>query len=312
MGPSGRFEGGGGVFGVKGFGLRDRPYPLRGRGMAGTMMLGIRAHDFGKLPADELSEKIAQKGFSYVHLALTKAIAGIDQNSLDLKPQLAHSIRKAFDRNNIRIAILGCYINLTHPDKMEKRKLLDRFCEHMRYARDFGCNIVATETGSINADYSFCPENKSERAFKILLESTSELVEKAEKFGVTFGIEGAWQHVVDTPDRMKELLDLIKSNHLKVVFDPVNFLSIDNYKNQESVVEKSIKLFGDKIVAIHIKDFTVVDGKMKVLAAGNGWFNYRPLLDFVKKSSPLTILETTDAGTVENSKKFIESLYEQE
>ncbi|WP_258880671.1 hypothetical protein [Clostridium estertheticum] len=36
------------------------------------MMIGGRAHDFGKLPVAQLAAKVSKQGYSYVQLANTK------------------------------------------------------------------------------------------------------------------------------------------------------------------------------------------------------------------------------------------------
>ena len=80
------------------------------------MRIGVRAHDFGKLPAEELAARISARGLSCVQLALSKAIAGIDLKPGELNPGMAFHIGQAFHRHGLQIAVLGCYINPIHPD----------------------------------------------------------------------------------------------------------------------------------------------------------------------------------------------------
>ena len=210
-------------------------------GKAIAMMLGVRAHDFGRFPAGDSRAKLPA-GLTCVQLALSKAIAGVELAPGMLNPGLAFHIGRAFHRHNVQIAVLGCYINPIHPDPKTRRALLGLFKEHLRYARDFGCGLVALETGSVNADYSFHSDNHGERAFQQLLESIGELVAEAEKFGVLVGIEGVTRHVVSTPAKMKTVLDTIQSNNLQVVFDPVNLLSVDNCQDPDRVIQESFEL----------------------------------------------------------------------
>ena len=131
------------------------------------LRIGVRPTTSGKLPADELARRIADSGLTCVQLAVNKAIAGADlkPGRGDLNPGLAWHIGEAFSRHRLQIAVLGCYINLSHPDPAARAPLLSYFKEHLRYARDFGCGIVATETGSLNPDWSFHPENRGDRGF---------------------------------------------------------------------------------------------------------------------------------------------------
>jgi L-ribulose-5-phosphate 3-epimerase len=276
------------------------------------LRLGARAHDFGKLPADELAGKIAARGLTSVQLALGKAIAGVDLAPGFLSPGLAHHIGQAFNRHGVQIAVLGCYINPIHPDHAARRTLLSLFKEHLRYARDFGCGLVALETGSVNADYSPHPDNHSDDAFRQLLESIGELVAEAEKFGVLVGIEGVTWHVVSTPARMKTLLDKIGSNNLQVVFDPVNLLSLENCGDPDRVIKESFELFGDRIAIIHAKDFVVKNGEFKTVPAGKGSLDYRYLLKTLKAKKPCinVLLEEAGEDVVDDCVRHLRSIYD--
>lgn len=147
--------------------------------------IGVRAHDFGRLSADELASRIAARGLTCVQLALNKAIVGLDLKAGDMNPGLAFHVGQAFRRHGVQIAVLGCYINPIHPDPAKRKELLAFFKDHLRYARDFGCGLVGLETGSVNADYSPHPDNQSEAAFQQMLAGIAELVQEAERFGVT-------------------------------------------------------------------------------------------------------------------------------
>lgn len=275
------------------------------------MRIGARAHDFGRLKVDELAKKIAEKDVSCIQLALTKAVADFNYDSGMISPGLANYIKQTFEKKNLSIAVLGCYVNIIHPDLQERRCLLNKFKEHIRYARDFGCSIVGTETGSVNHDYSFNPENHGEAALETLIESVKELVEEAEKFGVIVCIEGVTSHVVNTPEKMRRVLDSIQSNNLQVIFDPVNFLSVENSHLQDEVIEKSFELFGDRIAIIHAKDFIIDGGQMKVVEAGSGLLNYRLLLKLIKTHKPYIeiLLENAKEETIHESIQYLKELY---
>lgn len=271
------------------------------------MRIGVRAHDFGKLPAEELAGRIAAKGLSCVQLAPSKAIEGLDLHPGDLNPGLAFHIGQAFHRHGLQIAVLGCYINPIHPDPDTRKVLLDFFKEHLRFARDFGCGLVALETGSMNADYSFHPDNHGEEAFELSLAGIASLAEEAEKWGVMVGIEGVATHVVSTPARMRRILDTIGSSHLQVVFDPVNLMSADNYRSQDAIIQQAFDLYGDRIVVVHAKDFTVRDKEFSAVRTGMGCLNHDLLLGLLRKRKPHinVLLEEVGENTVADCIRFL-------
>jgi len=275
------------------------------------MIIGGRAHDFGKFPIDELVSKISIQGYSYVQLALDKALDGIDSSLGKLSPGMANYIRDSFKKKNIQIAVLGCYINPIHPSINERRRQIDRFKEHIRFAKDFGCSIVGTETGSLKVDDINEYDNESESAFETLIQSLSEVVNEAEKFGVIVGIEGGKKQVVTTPQRMRRVLDLIPSNNLQVIYDPSNYLSEGNFKDQDEIIKSAFRLFGDRMVVLHAKDLVLENGKIHTVAAGTGEMNYRLILKLIKENKPFIniLLENIREVDMDTSMRFITKTY---
>lgn len=275
--------------------------------MSININLGIRFHDIEQLPLSEAVNVVSEKGFTSVQFATSQSLKNVNVKLGNLSPGLAHHIGSTFLKKELQIAVLGCYINMIHPDLDQRRRELDRFKEHILFARDFGCSIVGTETGNVNAEIIYTEENFGEEPFLQVVESVKELVEEAEKFGVIVGIEGGINHPINTPKRMKRLLDSIHSNNLQVIFDPVNYLSIDNYKKQESVIQESMELFGDRIVIMHAKDFIIEDNWIKFVPVGKGLLNYDALFKLIKEKKPyLNILfEDTREPYIDESITYI-------
>lgn len=258
-----------------------------------SLRLGVRAHDFGRLAADELAARIAAKGFSCVQLALNKAIAGLDLRAGDLNAELAWKIAGAFARHGVAIEVLGCYINPIHPDLNTRAALLQYFKDHLRFARDFSCGIVALESGSVNADYSPHPANHGEAAFNAMLGSLSELVAEAEKFGVTVGFEAVTSHTVSNAKKMRRVLDAIGSKNLRVVFDAANLLSPENFREQTRIISEALDLLGDDIAVVHAKDFVFENGALKTVPAGRGQLDFAPILEFVRSRQPKVVAQAS-------------------
>ena len=275
------------------------------------MRLGMRCHDVVHTNLEDLSESIQSKNFKSVQLALRKINTGFNANKAHITPGMAKHIRDIFAKHDISIGILGCYVNIAHPDNDELKVLLDRFKEHIRFARDFGCSLVGTETGALNKEYVYGPENNTEEAFLRTLNSVRILVEEAEKFGVIVAIEGVANHIINTPERMKMVLNNIPSNNLQVIFDPTNYMTVENYKDQDEMMKKNFELFGDRIVAIHAKDFICEENEIKLVPIGKGLLNYELLLSLIKENNPYieVFLESTKPEHVDESVDYITKIY---
>lgn len=258
--------------------------------------LGVRAHDFGRLPTLQLAEKIADTGVHYVQLALSKAFPEMYES-----PKMADApgIAAAFHEKGLQIAVLGCYINPVHPDLFVRERALARFEEHLEWASVFGCSIVGTETGSRNQDCSYHPETTTEQTFRELVSSISHLVNYAEKLGsVIVGIEPVAEiHTVHSPALMNRLLREIDSPALGVIFDPVNLVPKTGVRSQDEFLDECFDSFGSKIVVIHAKDYRISEGssgpvKSKSLPAGTGELDWKGLFQRLKNigNPPLPVL----------------------
>ena len=275
------------------------------------MRLGVNASFVGRMPVKELARKISDKGFDNVQLSLSDAISDIDTDLGRLSPGMANYIGEVFYKQGIQIAVLECFVNPVLPDESIRRRQLDIVKDRIRLARDFGCSVVSTETGSLNADFSYNKENRSERTFQILLQSLDEIVNEAEKYGVMVCIEECSSFVAHNPEKIKRILDEIDSGNLQVLFDPVDLL-IDCYKDHEQDIQQSFELFGDRIMAVHAKDFTVENNCFKMVQAGKGMLDYSLLFNLLKERKPYIniIMEETSMETIDEGIRFLKDAYQ--
>ena len=249
--------------------------------------LGIRAHDFGKQTSENLAALVKKNGLCSIQLALNKAkkeIERIERKDLKIDKETIENVHKAFDKENVDIAVLGCYLNYAHPEASEIRKNIDIFKHHIEYAKILKARTVGTETGSVKADYSFDPKNHSEEAYETFRNSLVEMLAFAEEKNVVVAIEGVSSHIIHTNQKMKRLLDEINSKYLKVILDPVNLLNSQNYNNQEDVLKESFDLLSDDIIIVHAKDFIFEDNKIIEVSHGTGLYRYETLLEQIRQS----------------------------
>lgn len=126
-----------------------------------------------------------------------------------------------------------------------------------------------------------------------------------------FAIAGVAKHVINSPERMKRILDNIDFNNLQVIFNPTNYMSAENYKDQDEIIKKSFELFGNRIVAVHAKDFVCEDNAIKSAPIGKGLLNYEILLALVKEKHPYVdiFLEETKAENIDDSIDYFTKIY---
>lgn len=273
--------------------------------------VGIRAHDVACDTATVVSEQIRNYGFNATHLALRKAILDNQGQPRTLDMELAKDIKSEFADKNLSIAVLGVYLNYVTPDTKALEENYLTYKRHLELAKQMGVTLIGTETGSILPDYGYTELNFKDDAFNQWLKSLEKMVQWSEEADVYLAIEGVAKHIVNTPQRMKQTLDSIGSKHLKVIFDPVNYLTIDNLKDQEAMIYYNFEHYADKIQVIHAKDLLIRDGQILPAVPGTGLLNYEFLMEQV------TQCKTIDAITLEDvvgkdipvAKQFLENFF---
>lgn len=277
------------------------------------MQLGIRLHDTKKLPFEERIADVHELGFACGHLALSKVIDEFPTDDGALTPGLAMYIKKVFAKNDVDIAVLGCYLNLANPNPDKLARITRRYLAHLRFASLLGCGVVGTETGAPNETYTAVPECHEEEALNTFIQNLRPVVRYAEKTGVILAIEPVWKHIVYNPARAKRVLEEIASPNLQVILDPVNLLDISNYKQQREIVEEAIDVLGEDVAMVHIKDFRAENGKLVSVGAGLGEMDYTAIMKFIREKKPfmhVTLENTTPEDNIQ-CKNHILKLYEE-
>ncbi len=277
------------------------------------MQLGIRLHDTKKLPIEERLADVHELGFKCGHLALSKVISEFPTDDSALTPGLAMYLKNIFAKNEVDIAVLGCYLNLANPNPEQLKKITHRYMAHIRFASWLGCGVVGTETGAPNETYTHVPECHGEEALETFITNLRPVVKYAEQMGVVVAIEPVWKHIVCNPKRARQVLDAIDSPNLQIILDPVNLLDICNYQDQVAIVEEAIEVLGDDIAMVHIKDFIPENGKLTSVGAGLGMMDYTAVMKFIKERKPfvhVTLENTTPENNI-RCKDHILKLYEE-
>ena len=281
------------------------------------LQVGIRLHDVNTNGSPEektmqaRAEKAKSEGFSCVHLAYQKVMGQVCFDDAALNEGLACYTKRVFQREGLDIAVLGCYLNLAHPDPEELQKIKSRYFGHLRVAALAGCSVVGTETGAPNAQYKLDANTHSKEALDTFIRNLSEVVERAEHWGVSMAIEPVWNHIVYNADRAVEVLKAVRSPNLRIILDPVNLLCMENADDREEIFQDAFEKLRDHIAVVHIKDFVRRDGKLVSVAAGTGEMRYENLLRMVKQSKPFvqaTLENTTNENAVQ-ARELIERIY---
>lgn len=276
------------------------------------MQLGIRLHDVESGTLEHRLKIAHEQGFKCGHLALSKMISEHSVANSALTPGFAMYLKHIFAKNDLDIAVLGCYLNLGTPNQEDLKRNTEKYMAHIRFASLAGVGVVGTETGAVNEKYTTEEANWTEEALDIFIRNLRPIVEYAEKFGVILAIEPVCRHIVSNPLRARKVLDVIDSPNLQIILDPVNLLEIWNYEQREEIIHEAIELLGKDVAMVHIKDFIIEDGKMKACAAGTGMMDYAEIVSFIKKEKPYVhvTLENTKPENAVAARVYFQGLWD--
>lgn len=277
------------------------------------MRIGVRGHDVLHESLESLFENIHKQGFHCTQLALSKAVREFKVSDCVMTPGLAMYIKELCTDKRVDVAVLGCYLNLANPDKEKLKKIQDTYKAHIRFASVLGAGMVGTETGAVNEEYKYSPDNHTEDALDIFIEGLRPVVEYAEKMGVILAIEPVYKHIVCDFKRARKVLDTIGSPNLQLIFDPVNIISLQNYNNQDDLIREAFELCGNEICCMHLKDFVIENNEIKPVISGDGMLNYPLLMKYIKTYKPYVhcLLENTRHENAMRAKSFVENVYKE-
>ena len=84
----------------------------------------------------------------------------------------------------------------------------------------------------------------------------------------------------------KRLLDEVSSDRLRIIFDPINLLPPNGVNNQDDLWQRCIDCFGDKVIAMHIKNGCWQDSQYIPLPLDQGVMHFQPILRWIREKMP--------------------------
>ena len=275
------------------------------------LKLGIRGHDLPGAPFETIDDFIGsflKFDLDYLQLVYKKAF-----RDFEIEPHFLLELSDKLKENDIRVAMIGAYFNMIHPDLEKRFNGREYFKQCLETAIVFECPVVGSETGSANGDkWTYNEYNHTKEAFDIVVDTVKELRKYGNIFKARPIIEGAYAHTVYDPDHLYELVQLTEIED--VTIDVYNYLNIDNYEKADEIFDRSLELFGKMIKVFHLKDFNVIDGKLVQCGIGQGIMNWKRYISIIKKETPdaTLILEGVIGADIESSIRYIRRLEDEQ
>lgn len=275
------------------------------------MKLAIRGHDLGKKGEFDMIERLKAFDLDGVQLVPYKAYADIEY-SPNISSDRAKILADSLEAIGKKTYLIGAYFNPVHSNKEKVANGIATFKRYLELSNLFGCKVVGSETGSFNDDkWTYNPLNRTDEALNTVIETFSDLAAYAKTVNATVAMEGAAGHVCYSVERLSEALKAIGDDSIRVIFDIYNYLDDDNHKDYKDIVLNGLKTFEGRIHCFHMKDYTLIDGKVKQCAIGKGLIDYEWYIKQLKSydENAVLVLEGTTGDDIEPSVRLIRKLW---
>ncbi|MBP3400059.1 MAG: sugar phosphate isomerase/epimerase [Erysipelotrichaceae bacterium] len=255
------------------------------------MKLMVRAHDLGVKGELNILHRLNELNLDGIQLVAYKSLEDIRYVPNSMTVQRAEEIGSLIRSHQKEVGLVGAYFNPVHPnlEKIELGKQI--FKEYIDSAKALGACAVGSETGSYQGEpWIDHPLNHMDEALDRVVEVFGELAHYAKEKGILLGMEGACAHVCCTPERLKEAVERIGLDNVRIIFDLFNFLNVENVHDSIGVLQKGLELFNDKILLFHLKDCILEDGKIKQCSVGKGILDYDRIIEMIYHHNPDAVL----------------------
>lgn len=173
--------------------------------------------------------------------------------NLETTKQEAEAFRASADKVGIEIATVaaglawGC--SPTDPDPDVRNKAVENTKKILEIASWLGAETILYLPGMVSAPFvpDFVPQRYDE-VDKQAKEAVSRVLDTAEKLGIKLGVENVWNRYLLSPLEMRDFIDSFKSEYVGAYFDVGNTMLYGH-------PEHWINILGDRIFAVHMKDF---------------------------------------------------------
>jgi len=226
---------------------------------------------------------IKDAGFDAVELNLSGVL------SMESSEEEVKKVKEKVNSKGLEIASLLAGAFWQFPltsDNQQKRqsgeKLLLKSIEICKYLETDAVLVVPGVVGTI---WESEERVKYDIAYKRSQESIKKCVELAEKNNIYICVENVWNKFLLSPLEMKNFVEEIGSEYVGVYFDVGNILTI-------GYPEDWIRILGEKIKRIHLKDFKLsvgnINGFCNLLEGDVNWKEVISALREIKYDGYLT------------------------
>ncbi len=255
--------------------------------------LGIFAKHVSRSTPEELFDALA--GFGLDCAQFNATCLGIPTLPDQLDAALWSRVARAAQSAGVKIVALSATFNLLDENKL---RLLDNFRRLELLAQGaiiLGTDLLTLCSGTRNQQdmWTYHPQNQSPEAWQEMIDAMQQALEIAVEYDVYLGIEPEVANVVSNANDAMRLINELRSNRIRIVFDPANlYRPPSDPRRDQHVLTDALRLLRDHIAIAHCKDVADPAAHQDVerlyahVAAGVGILDYHHYLSELNRLVP--------------------------
>jgi len=238
--------------------------------------LGIFAKTFDRKTSAKLADAIALAGYECTQFNMASIGLATLPEELDHAP--LDAVKRDFEASRVRVPVISGTYNMIAPDPKVVEQGRQGFRVLAEASKALGYSTITLCTGTRHAadKWKYHPDNAGEEAWRDFRAELDRLIEIAESYDVTLGVEPEPSNVISSAHAARRLLDEVGSERVKIVFDPFNLVDWSTRDHASDTLLRACDLLADSTSIIHAQDMRN-DGKP--CAPGNGFINFERLLN---------------------------------
>ncbi len=231
------------------------------------MKLGYSTWGMPTVPIDTAISHLAQLGFDGIELTIIPRFT-TELSKLDAGER--KRIASLLKRHNLALPAIAAHSSLLETDPEAHAKNMWRLKGGVDLAVDLAQD---GELPAVNTTPGGKPDMWDTQK-EFLAERVGELVDYGESRGVTIAMEPHIGAIIDTPDKVLELLEIVNSPYLKVNFD------ISHFDIVGMSTHDTVSALASVSAHTHVKDQRGIHPDFEFLIPGEGTFDY---VDYLKQ-----------------------------